>query len=322
MPKVLVIRFSSIGDIVLTTPVVRCLKEQLGAEVHFCTKKGYYSLIEHNPYISKCLLLEDNLSSLIQLLKAENYDYVIDLHNNLRTRLVKLSLGKKAYSFNKLNWQKWLYVNFKINLLPKVHIVDRYMDTVKALNVHNDGRGLDYFIPEADLVKPEQLPETYRNGYIAYAIGGQHTTKKLPPDKIIELCELANAPILLLGGKEDAATGNYVESYFTSRNKKFSVYNVCGKYNLNQSASIIANARKVYTHDTGMMHIASALKKDIVSIWGNTTPAFGMYPYKTSFKVLENNNLNCRPCSKIGYKECPKKHFKCMREIDLSEAIK
>jgi len=322
MLKILVIRFSSIGDIVLTTPVVRCLKEQLNAEVHFCTKKNYYSLIRHNPYISKCLLLEDNLSSLIEQLKAENYDYIIDLHNNLRTRIVKLSLRKKTYAYNKLNFRKWLYVNFKLNVMPNIHIVDRYMETVKALNVHNDGKGLDYFIPEADKVTPEQLPETYRNGYVAYAIGGQHATKRLPPDKIIELCELINQPIILVGGPEDTETGQYMENYFISRNKKFSIYNACGKYNLNQSASIISYALKVYTHDTGMMHIASAFKKDIVSIWGNTTPAFGMYPYKTKFKILENNNLNCRPCSKIGYSECPKKHFKCMRELDFGEAIK
>ncbi len=322
MPKVLVLRFSSIGDIVLTTPVVRCLKEQLNAEVHFCTKKTYYPLVEHNPHISKCFLLEDKLSDLIKQLKAENYDYIIDLHNNLRTRRVKLALGKKAYTFNKLNWQKWVYVNLKINLMPNIHIVDRYMDTVKALKVVNDNKGLDYFIPENDIVKPEHLPGAYRHGYIAYAIGGQHATKKLPPDRIIELCEMTDSPIILLGGKEDVATGTYVESYFTSRNKKFSVYSACGKYNLNQSASIIKNALKVYTHDTGMMHVASALKKDIVSIWGNTTPHFGMYPYQTNYKVLENNNLSCRPCSKLGYKECPKKHFKCMRELDLREAIK
>src|SRR6185437_7139558 len=176
MPKILVLRFSSIGDIVLTTPVLRCLKQQLNAEVHFCTKKTYYPLLEHNPYISKCYLLEDKLSDLTKQLKAENYDYVIDLHNNLRTRMVKLALRKKAYTFNKLNWQKWVYVNFKINLLPDVHIVDRYMDTLKVLKVTNDNKGLDYFIPEADTIKPNQLPEAYRNGYIAFAIGGQHTT--------------------------------------------------------------------------------------------------------------------------------------------------
>jgi len=322
MLKILVLRFSSIGDIVLTTPVVRCLKEQLGAEVHFCTKKNYHLLIKDNPYISKCMLLEENLSSIIAQLKAENYDYVIDLHNNLRTRIVKLLLNKKAYTFNKLNFKKWLYVNFKLKVMPNIHIVDRYMDAVKALNVHNDSKGLDYFVPEADLIRPAQLPENYRNGYIAYAIGGQHSTKRLPTDKIIELCELTDYPMILLGGPEDAETGNHIESYFTGRNKKFPVYNACGKYNLNQSASIISHAFKVYSHDTGMMHIASAFKRDIVSIWGNTTPAFGMYPYQTKFKVLENNNLNCRPCSKIGYSECPKKHFKCMREIDLKEAIK
>lgn len=327
--KILVIRFSSIGDIVLTTPVVRALKVQLeNVEVHYCTKIQYKSLVEHNPYIDKIIVLEDDLGKLIAQLKKERYDYVVDLHNNLRTRIIKSRLWIKSGKVDKLNFEKWLLVNLKINKMPHVHIVDRYMDTVRSLGVKKDSLGLDYFIPHKDEIELEWLPETHRNGYVAYAIGAQHATKKLPVNRMIELCDKINRPIILLGGKEDFEAGEVVANFFKRHtssvdlepllkelNKKTTVFNACGKYNLNQSASIIKNAQLVFSHDTGLMHIAAAFKKEVYSIWGNTTPYFGMYPYRTKFTILENNNLSCRPCSKIGYEKCPLGHFKCMNEI-------
>lgn len=318
--KILILRFSSIGDIVLTTPVVRCLKEQLpGAEIHYCTKDGNQSLIEYNPHLAKRFYLDKKgLGFLIRQLRAERYDYIVDLHNNLRTSLIKLALGVRSYSFEKLNWQKWSLVRLKINVLPNVHIVDRYLDAVRPLGVDNDGRGLDHFIPYRDQVEDDWLPATHQRGYVAYAIGGQHETKKLPLPRMIELCRKINYPIVLLGGKEDAATG---EAIGQAVGKQL-IYNACGKYNINQSASLLQRSRIVFSHDTGLMHIAAALKKKVYSIWGNTTPYFGMYPYKTSFLILENNNLNCRPCSKIGYSRCPLGHFRCMNDLSFDFEIK
>jgi lipopolysaccharide heptosyltransferase II len=319
MTKILIIRFSSIGDIVLTTPVIRNLKQQIpDSQIHYCTKARFKNIVENNPYLDKVFYLENDLSGLIKQLKAEQYDHIIDLHNNLRTRIIKWRLGTKSHSFNKLNFKKWLFVNFKINLLPKVHVVDRYMDTLNNLNIKNDQKGLDYFIPAQDEVSPSRFPEEYRHGYIAFAIGAQHYTKKLPPDKIIELCEKIDQPVILLGGKDDEEAGKYIESYFLRKNKSFRVYNACGKFHLNESASIINNALAVYSHDTGLMHIAAAFKKPVFSIWGNTVPDFGMYPYLTDFEILERKDLNCRPCSKIGFNKCPQGHFKCMNEIDLN----
>jgi ADP-heptose:LPS heptosyltransferase len=310
--KFLILRFSSIGDIVLTTPVVRCLKQQVpNAEVHYATKKAFSGLIEHNPYIDKAHYYDGSLGTLVRQLRAERFDYIIDLHTNLRTRLIKLQLGIKAYSFDKLNWQKWLYVRFKVNTLPNLHIVDRYMATLLHFDVKNDGRGLDYFIPYKDQVETDWLPATHQAGYVAYAIGGQHATKKLPVARMIELCQQINQPIVLLGGKEDEANGTEIVRVLGSD----LIYNACGKYNLNQSASLLQQAQVVFSHDTGLMHIAAALKKRVYSIWGNTTPAFGMYPYKTPYVVLENNALDCRPCSKIGFDKCPLGHFRCMNDI-------
>lgn len=327
--KILIIRFSSIGDIVLTTPVIRNLKTQMiDSEIHFCTKVGYKDIVAHNPYIDKIHYLKEDLNELVSDLKKENFDVVVDLHNNLRTRIIKMRLGAKQYKFDKLNWQKWLMVNLKINKLPNQHIVERYMNTVSPLGIKNDTLGLDYFIPEEDVVPIDWLPATHRKEFVVYAIGANHNTKKLPFKRMVELCDRINKPIVLLGDKNDAVVGEKLAKFFERTeksadreegllelNKKALVFNACGKCNLNQSASIIKQANYVFSHDTGLMHIAAAFKKQIFSVWGNTIPSFGMYPYKTKFTILENNKVDCRPCSKIGYEKCPKGHFNCMNQI-------
>lgn len=313
--KILILRFSSIGDIVLTTPVLRCLKNQLPeAEIHYCTKINFKSIVENNPYLSKTFYYDKNLSETITALKNENYDLVIDLHNNLRTMIIKLRLGVESRSFKKLNFKKWLLVKWKINRMNNSHVVDRYMDAVAHLGIENDHQGLDYFIPAKDEVKLAEFPSIFSQGYDAYAIGGQHYTKKLPLSKMIALCQQITQPLVLLGGKEDAANAQAIIAACGTQN----IVNACGQYHLNQSASIIRQASKVISHDTGLMHIAAAFKKEVIAIWGNTVPALGFAPYQTPFTVIENNLLNCRPCSKIGFSACPKGHFKCMVDLDFS----
>jgi len=315
--KILVIRFSSIGDIVLTTPVVRALKEQLEGEVdvHFLTKKQFGSILESNPNVSNVFTIDKSTNEIIEALKNERFDYVIDLHKNLRSKRVIKKLKVLSFSFDKLNFKKWLLTTFKINKLPNIHIVDRYMNTVKSLGVINDNKGLDYYIPKVDEVDISNFPSTHQNGYVSFAIGAQHSTKRLPTTKIVSICKKANSPIVLLGGDGDFNVAEQIREEVG-----ITIYNACGKYNLNQSASIVKQSKSLITHDTGLMHIGAALGIKIVSIWGNTVPAFGMYPYypnsPENFVVIENNNLHCRPCSKIGYNKCPKKHFKCMNEIE------
>lgn len=319
--KILVLRFSSIGDIVLTTPVVRCLKLQVvNAEIHFATKKQYAEIVTTNPYIDKVHLLDKSLSELVSLLKKEQFDYVVDLHNNQRTFLLKLKLGVPSFAFQKLNWQKWLMVNLKVNKLPNVSIVERYLATVSRLNVHNDNEGLDYFIAAKDVVNIAELPDKYHNGFVAWVIGAKQNTKKMPLPKIIASIRLLpNIPIVLFGGPEDKIDGETIVSSLPD----CLVYNAAGKYSLAQSASLLQQASVVVTNDTGLMHIAAALKKPIISLWGNTIPEFGMFPYygkqDIEQQIIQVADLKCRPCSKIGYKKCPQGHFDCMNKIEAKQ---
>ena len=197
--KVLVVRFSSIGDIVLTTPVVRGLKKQLGAEVHYFTKANFREVLAPNPHIDQIhLLTPNNWSAIVAQLKAEKFDYIIDLHHNARTLKLKLALGIKAYSFDKLNIQKWLLVNLKINRIPDIHIVDRYLACVKPLGVNKDQQGLDYYIDIKDEVALSSLPLSFQNGYIGLVIGAQHFTKRLPKAMLVELLQGLTQPVIIL----------------------------------------------------------------------------------------------------------------------------
>lgn len=317
--KYLVIRLSSIGDIVLTTPVFRCLKKQVeNAEVHFVTKQKYASLLSANPYVDKVHLFRENIAALIAELEEEKFDFVIDLHQNFRSNRIKSKLKIPAFSFEKLNFQKFLLIQFKINRLPEKHIVDRYLDTLSSFGVKNDNLGLDFFIPKNKGFQKEDLPEIFRRGFVAFVIAGTYYTKKLPGDKVSEICNILNYPVILLGGKTEFDEGEKILSQ-----SKGNVLNFAGKISLNQSASLVRDANVVLTNDTGLMHIAAAFKKKILSFWGNTVPEFGMVPYlsDSASKIMEVKDLKCRPCSKLGSHKCPKKHFRCMRELDVSAAV-
>ena len=308
--KILVIRFSAMGDIIYTTPVVRCLKKQLpGAEIHFLTKQDFKYIYDHNPYVDKLLLLKPTLFETIKELKAERYDYIIDLHNNVRTTVIKLNLHVHSSTYKKQRLRKWLSLKFSINLVPPVHLVDRYMETVKFLSVKNDEQPIDYYI-KADHSLAELLPTSHQNGFVAFVIGATHFTKRMPNEKIIGICNKIKQPVVLLGGNDVKANGEKVEAGAPN------VYNACGKINLDQSVFVVSKACSVIGFDTGLTHIAEAFEHPIVSIWGGTVPGLlGVQPYHVKKALVAEIELPCRPCSKFGLEKCPLGHFKCMHDI-------
>ena len=315
--KILIIRFSSIGDIILTSPVLRCLKKQRPeAEIHFLTKAQFRDLVAHSPYVDKVHTLEADLSEILPALKKEGFTEIIDLHHNLRTLKVKRALGIPSHSFPKLNIEKWMLVNLKRDRMPRIHIVDRYMSTVEHLGVKNDDEGLDLFIPPEREVPISTLPESHRNGYVALCIGGAHFTKRLPEHKLIELASQVEGPIVIIGGPEDRPVARAIADATGAR-----VFDATGQYDLLGSASLIRQAKSAITHDSGAMHVAAAFRKNTISLWGNTVPSFGMGPYIPQHPerahIMEVTGLPCRPCSKIGFDACPRGHFRCMEKQDL-----
>lgn len=313
--KVLVIRFSSIGDVVLTSPVVRCLKLQRGAEIHYLTKRSFTSILSASPYIDRVHSIDKALSEIIEILKVEDFDLIIDLHKNLRSWMVRRKLGKRSLTFQKSNVRKWLMVRLKPHAMEVDHIVNRYMHALKPLDIKYDGAGLDYFLQPAG----EGIP-VLSKPYLCFGIGGTHSTKRMPTDKIREVCKNLSIPVYLLGGSEDAGAGRQIAQDLDH------VYNLCGKLSISDSARIIKEASVVISHDTAIMHIAAAFNRPIVSIWGNTVPEFGMFPFypekeSAKFHVVQVQDLPCRPCSKIGFNACPKGHFRCMVQQDTDYII-
>lgn len=318
--KILIIRLSSIGDIVLTTPVVRAIKAEIpNVELHYLTKKANEQVLEYNPYIDKLHFYDSqNKKNLFEALSAERFDVVVDLQKNHRSRQVARKLHALRFTFPKVNFKKWMCVRLKLNFLPDVHVVSRYFEAVRDLGVYNDQKGLDFFIPEDCGFDEDDLPMVCEDGFVAVVLAGQHATKRIPVSKIVEIGSILHKPIILLGGKDVAAAGDEVVAELGDR-----AYNACGKYTLYQSCSLVKQANCVITGDTGLMHVAAAYHKQTAVIWGNTIPEFGMYPYMPGHRELFRNfevcPLACRPCSKLGHKKCPHKHFKCMNNISAVE---
>ncbi len=318
--KILIIRLSSIGDIVLTTPVVRSVKQQIpNVELHFLTKKPNLQIVTPNPYVDKvhAYNAEDRKAMLAEL-KSERFDVVIDLQKNHRSKQVTRFLKCPHFSFNKVNFKKWLCVRAKLNFLPDIHVVERYFEAAAPLNVYNDHKGLDFFIPEGTEFDEDDLPMVFEDGFVAVVLAAQHTTKRIPASKVVEIGSILHKPIMLLGGKDVVDVGEEIVAELGDR-----AYNGCGKYTLYQSCSLLKQADCVITGDTGLMHVAAAFRKPMAVLWGNTIPEFGMYPYmpgdRNLFRNFEVCTLSCRPCSKLGYVKCPRKDFKCMKRIPAVE---
>jgi ADP-heptose:LPS heptosyltransferase len=322
--KFLVIRFSSIGDIVLASPVLRCLKTQLiTSEIHFLTRLSFKAVTVANPYVDRFFYFDKDLEEIISALREEDYDYVIDLQNNLKTWKIKGALKKKSYTIDKLNFEKLLLTRLHINIMPGVHITRRSLKTVEAFGVKDDGFGLDYFIPEQDRVAEHDIPTSHLAGYIAVVIGASYPTKKLPVYKLRELCSKIDHPIILIGGKEDMDEGSAVAEIDPAK-----IYNACGKFNLNESADLVRRSKLVISHDTGLQYIACAFNKPVLAIWGSTSPKLDVEPfYGSKFLATQQRDmyenilvpgLPCQPCSKFGNNKCPRGHFKCMKEQDTA----
>ena len=310
--KILVVRFSSIGDIVLTTPVIRCLKKQLNCDIHFLTKEEYQGLLQNNPYIDKLICIKKVLKEVMSLLTNEKYDYIIDLHGNLRSFfLFKLSV--KTLRVNKSNFKKFLLINFGINFLNEDHIVDRYFKSVKILKVENDEKGLDYFIPERI-----DVDFNVNQKYIVWVLGAGHENKKLSQDQISKVCNKVDYPVILLGGNGERDLAELI----ISDCKKTNILNYCGVNSFDQSAYLIKHCQIVITNDTGFMHIAASFDKKIISLWGCTQPTLGFRPY-----LIEDNSIeiispkSTKPCSRHG-KYCSHQFDGCIKNINPQLIIK
>ncbi len=313
--KVLIIRFSSLGDIILTTPLIRSLKKQYqNLTIHYLLKDKYYNALEFNPYLDKIILFNNSqsVSDTRSIIKNERYDYLIDLHSSLRSSLIAFGLGIKVFRVKKPRIKKILLVKFKYNLLKHYDLIpELYAKTIPNFTL--DDFGLDLF------VKPEKnYYYDKKENVIGICPGAKHLTKSWGEHNYSELIKFLNKlnyKVLLFGGNSDKELCERLSK--VSNNTQ----------NLSTDDDLIAMANEklkcklIIGNDSGLMHAASGLKLPIIVIFTSTVRQFGFEPYKVKNIIIENNEISCRPCSHIGLDKCPKKHFNCGNSISPADVF-
>ncbi len=326
--SILIIRLSSIGDVLLTTPLIRILKNYYpDSRIDFMTTKINFDLLKFNPNINilieydKSLSINEILKFKDNIIKESNYDLIIDLQNNLRSKILTSAVQAHVYKFNKRRLYKIKLVYFKYKVKDYLQIPDLYVNSLNELSILPDGLGLEFWLKKDLKNKTYPFKEILTSNILKIAIapGAHHFTKRWTKEKYIELCkELVNkyySNISLIGGSEDEKLCQEICDSVGTNCQTFA-----GKISLLDSAEIINDSDLTITNDTSIMHISAARQVPTVAIFGSTIPEFGFSPYMVNNRIVQND-MKCRPCTHIGKKKCPKGHFNCMNTIEVNAVM-
>lgn len=319
--KILCIRFGSIGDIVLTLPAIRALRRTYPqAEIHYVSKAVFASVLSGVSEIAKVHTLENVRGGLTRLhdsLAAEHFDLILDLHNNFRSSyLYSAFTGRKIIRVKKYRIQKWLAVYGKRRSVNMVPAWQRFVDTIPT--------PVETFPEDFALAFPREAEEKAASFFedatptLVIAPGSAWSTKEWPIASYVSLAGLLssakNLRVLVIGHKKDATVAHQMQSVFPA------CVDLTGKLSIIESCAVLARASLVLSVDTGMMHVAAGLDRPLLVLFGSTAEVLGFFPVGKKAKVLQRD-LSCRPCTHIGRKRCPKKHFRCMQDISPQEVF-
>jgi ADP-heptose:LPS heptosyltransferase len=321
--RILIIQTGLPGDALFSLPAIRALRSKPGNSVELIIRPGEHEqlLNQDGDFIIHRL---DSWWSLAKTLAWKRYDVIVDFEPEPGSRFLTLILRGRVLrpALQPFGWKRRKVADGQ-------HKVDKHVALIKHVTGDIQTPPLTLSIGYKDEVPPDWLPAGFENGYVAFCIGAPYPTRRLPMNRMIELCDKINARIILLGSRQFSADGEAIERFFErsirvdveeglrALNKRAIVFNGCGKFNMLQQASIVKQARHVFTFDNEYIAIASAFERNTIVVLGNTVAGFGGYPYEVQFTVLENNKLDCRPCSTKGYAKCPLGHFKCMVEVSF-----
>ena len=330
--NILVIRLSSMGDVILTTSLIRQIKHTYpDANLDFATSMQFSEIYRLNPHISNLIEYDkqgslkdiaDLKKRIRQNLPNGRYDVVIDLQKNLRTKIFRSGLGDSYLFVNKLRLHKLSLVYLKKPLLKRViPIPELYRVAVSPLGIEDDGNGLEIWLPgESGSNYSPTIKKDRQKLKIAIAPGAFHFTKRWQQEKFLELTNLLknkfNAEIVLIGGKKDKDTTDWIK---TKLNFDFEDYTESDS--ILRTAAAIDSTSLLVSNDTGVVHIAAARHVPVVAIFGSTVLEFGFMPYRVQHEIVEKD-VPCRPCTHYGLDKCPKVHFDCMNEISVNDVLK
>lgn len=335
--KTLVIRFSSIGDIVLASSLIRVLRQKFqSSQIDFIVRKEYAELVRHNPHLNFTYEFDaregmNGLRRLAKRIRSEKYDLIIDIHNSLRSRYLRIMSGaRNIVVIDKRVFARTMLVRWKKNIYKDVvSVADRYVETVNSYGIQNDGKGLEIFIPDEIVFKISGLMSTLNlhayNKIFGLCPSAKHETKRWPAERFIQtgiqLVRDWNAKIFIFGGPDDTLLCSSIAREINRSTGNEHAIEFTQRLSLLETAHAMQYCDVVLTNDTGLMHIAAAMKRNVVALFGSTVEEFGFFPVGTKHCILERKNLPCRPCSHIGLDSCPEQHFRCMREIQVEEVL-
>lgn len=336
--KTLIIRFSSVGDIVLSSLLVRTLRHRFPqAQIDFLLKSEYAELVKHDPNISRTIEFPSggsirDLLRLRRTVRGERYDVIIDIHDSIRSRLLTLG-ARRVLRVNKRKIPRWVLVHTGKDVYPSFGgspgVAERYLETARPLGVQDDGLGLELHVPgEAEervraLLEEKGVPPG--NRAIGICPSARHANKMWLKERFaeaaVELTRRFDAPVLLLGSAEDAPRCAEIAGIVKDASPGGCVVSLAGDLSLLESAAALDHCRVVITNDSGLMHMAAARKRKVVALFGPTVRQFGFFPFGTASRVIEHPALPCRPCTHIGRPDCPEGHFRCMRDLECGSVI-
>jgi len=336
LQNILIIRFSSLGDIVLASPLIRTLRATYpNARIDFLVKSEFAPILQHNPHLSSIIELKtsdrDELKEFKKTLHSVRYDAIIDIHNNLRSRYLRLLSGARFVRVvNKRVVARWMLIHFKKNFYRNiVSVADRYMETVKGFGVHDDGEGLEVFFPEDAKTTVASLMSKFKleryDQVIGFAPGARHFTKRWLPERFVELgvrlASTGRRKIFVFGAKEESEYCGDIAQMINSRCNASVAENLAGAISLLETPPALDYCHTIISNDTGLMHLAVARKRRVIAIFGSTVQEFGFFPQGTEHNVIERADVPCRPCTHIGQASCPQGHFRCMKDITVNEVF-
>jgi lipopolysaccharide heptosyltransferase II len=329
--KILVVRLSSIGDIILTTPLLRSLKTAYPeARITFLIKKQFAELLAVSPYIDELILFDTKegmagLKRIKHQLRDQRFDLYLDIHKNWRSRYLRIGLrARKITSYRKLIFRRTLLVWFKINLYRKTKpVYQRYFDAVRDLGIAYDGLGTEIHVPAEKTEKVRNMLSgsgyLFNTPLVILCPSATYFNKRWKPEGFVEtaryLMRERSAFIVVHGGREDIVLCDQIVTAIGQL-----AVSLAGQLSLSESAALLGFATLVIANDSGLMHMAQSQKRPVIGIYGATTRELGYFPLEQNSTVIETD-LSCRPCTHNGFNRCPKKHFRCMNDIPADRVI-
>lgn len=305
------------GDLILITPLLRAIRRRHPrAHLTLVTRTEYAPLFSHDPRITELVTWSSDtpLHRLARQLRRQRWSHRLDLHGSLRSRTLRFMVGGRWRGYPKHRVARELLIRTKRDLYrDRRHVVERYFDAARGLDVQPDGEPPDIFLQRDELMRAERFLREYGlgqdRGLVALIPGAAHPTKQWPErhwHQLVRLLVAAGRDLVIVGGRSEQEIGARLAETAGGR-----AANAAGLFDLQGTAALLKQARSAIGGDTGASHLATAVGTPVVVMLGPTVPAFGFLPYSSRARVLERD-LPCRPCSRMGGAACPLGHHDCL----------